>query len=141
MPFLIQYLAFAQKGLGIIIFISCYNWAFKKASFWKMENSRVDGLSMSRGLKLSHWCDHLIWIKEVASTKRLLYTCSFMEVIYLDRLHLHIITRTDTTWSPTVRDLTESSTGLSLNVLQGLGEIFRKLSNFVIAEKGGGVKA
>ena len=61
-----------------------------------------------------------------------------MEVIYLDRLHLHIITRTETTWSPTVRDMTESSTGPSLYVLQGLGEILRKLSNFVIAEKGGG---
>ena len=55
-----------------------------------MDNSRVDGMSMSRGLKLSH-------------------ICSFVEVIYLNSLH--IITRTCTTWSPTVRDQTESSTG------------------------------
>ena len=65
----------------------------------------------------------------------LLHTCSFVEVIYLNSLH--IITRTCTTWSPTVRDLTESSTDPSLDVLQGLGEIFRQLRNFVIAEKGG----
>ena len=68
----------------------------------------------------------------------LLHTCSFVAVIYLDSLH--IITRTHSTLSLTVRDLTESSTGPSLDVLLGLGEIFRKLSNFVIAEKGG-VKA
>ena len=64
------------------------------------------------------------------------HTCSFVEVTYLDSLH--IITRTHSTWSPTMRDLTESSTGPSLDVLQGLGDIFRKLRNFVIADKGVG---